>query len=198
MTTSSLTLLETFGSAGFRWVLLDEEENSLRILLDASAKKDFLTLAKKQGWKKQKDRSGDIYLYGMDHYWYFLAGDCRLTVCFQLACCSTLNNGWVPLDKKINVGALDRSLDDVNRNLARHLAPADELCYLLAKCIYTDHQFSITDRERLEHDLLGANEPELSFKLSAVFFHFTPRLLELLRNRQYESIEQELWEFAEY
>ena len=133
----------------------------------------------------------------MDHFLYFTMDDVNLVVCCQLACRSTLNGEWVPLDRKINNFALDRVVKDKDTTLPIP-APEDMLCYLLAKCVYTEEEFSEKDIERIENCMNQVKEPQLSDKLEGVFFYFTPSILEMVRKGQYSDIIEALWCYSEY
>lgn len=198
MKETTLDMIKKISEADISYALLDEENRGVRILLEESDKQKFLKLAKTNGWKKLRDKSGDLYLYGIERFWYYQMEEIRLTVCFRLACRSTLNSGWVPLDRKINSGALNRTVSDGSNSKIRRLEPTDELCYLLAKCVYTDHIFQQCDRERIQKCLIQVKEPEVSDKLAGIFFHFTPVLLDMLQKKEYEDIERALWQYADY
>lgn len=177
------------------YVLLDEEKEVVRILISANEKEAFIKQAKQWGFKREKDTSKDLYLYGMDHFLYYQAEGENLVVCFQLACRSTLNGEWVPLDRKINNFALNRA---VKQKDSMVLGEEDALCYLLAKCVYTKGQFQPYDIERIEDNLKKAEEEALKDKLEGVFFRFTSEMISMLRAKDYENIIEALWCYAEY
>ncbi len=182
---------------GLKVALLDIEENLLRILVDAEQKEQYVQLIRKLGWQQQKDTSKDLYLYGMDHFLYFTMENVKLVVCCQLACRSTLNGEWVPLDRKINNYALERV---VTENAAVMPVPAaeDYLCYLLAKCVYTEEAFCKEDIARIENCMKQVKEPQLSDKLEGVFFYFTKNILEMINKNQYDEIVEALWCYSDY
>lgn len=177
--------------------LLDIEENLLRILIDAEQKDKYVQVLKKLGWRQQKDISKDLYLYGMDHFLYFEMEDVKLVVCCQLACRSTLNGEWVPLDRKINNYALERVVMEQDTVMPVPVAE-DLLCYLLAKCVYTKESFSKEDIARIENCMKQVKEPQLSDKLEGVFFYFTNTILEMVKKGQYDDIVEALWCYSEY
>ena len=45
------------------------------ILIDKDNKKSFAKKLKSAGWKQLKDKSGDLYLYGMEHFMYFIKNE---------------------------------------------------------------------------------------------------------------------------
>lgn len=177
--------------------LLDIEENLLRILIDAEQKDKYVQVLKKLGWRQQKDTSKDLYLYGMDHFLYFVMEDVKLVVCCQLACRSTLNGEWVPLDRKINNFALERVVMEQDTVMPVPVAE-DFLCYLLAKCVYTKESFCKEDIARIENCMKQVKELQLSDKLEGVFFYFTDTILEMVNKGQYDDIVEALWCYSEY
>lgn len=189
------TLAEMLSGAGITYAVLDEEESLIRILIPEDSRAFLKALASKSGWKQCRDRSGDLYLYGTKHFLYYSINEIRLIVCCQLACRSTLNNGWVPLDRKINGQALERVRMEGN---IYYLGVEDELCYLTAKCVYTDRTFDPRDIRRIEACMSVADRAALIPKLEGVFFRFTDRLLQLLAAGKYADIIASLWRFAAY
>lgn len=188
-------ITETLKKAGIAYALLDEKDKNVRILISEKDRRSIITLAGNVGWKRIKDKSGDLYLYGMQRFLYYSAGAVTLTVCCQLACRSTLNDGWVPLDRKINEEALARCRKE---NDVMRLGKEEELCYLLAKCVYTDKCFEKEDIERIESCFSGTEKTNVLPKLEGIFFRFSERMLEMLEKKEYEDIIGALWRFAEY
>ena len=183
--------------AGIRYAILDSEEKSCRILISPDQKNDLIKAASGSGWKKLKDKSKDIYLYGMDHFLYFTVNDVKLTVCFQLACRSTLNGEWVPLDRKINNFAMDRIVMAEGADTYEPM-PEDFLCYLLAKCVYTEKGFSEEDKRRITKCSKKVDTNVLMPKIEGVFFHFSETMLKMIDEGDFEHIIEALWRYAEY
>ena len=167
------------------------------ILCDKSDRKTIAGFLKKQGFKgKRSAFRNDKYLYGTDPFMKFeKAGQSVVLVC-QIACRSTLHGEWVPLDRKINLDALQR----IRRDQAGIplLSYEDELCYLLAKGVYTEKAFSEDCRKRIGLCMKHVQRDVLLPKLEGVFFCFTEKMLVLLEQERYEDIIPALWRFAEY
>lgn len=181
--------------AGIAYACLEQSEKEIRLLISEKQRDLLQKIVGKNGWKKNKDKSGDLYLYGMKRFLYYSVGDVRVTVCCQLACRSSLNEGWVPLDARINNQALT---DMKKRDGVSLLKPEDEFCYLMAKCVYTVKAFGIQDIERIKRSLAASDREALMPKLESVFFRFSGRLLQLTDAHKYEEIIPGLWAFAEY
>lgn len=184
-------------SHDLNFAYLDIDSGSIRILVHPRDKENFGLTLKGVGWKLQKDKSNDIYLYGMDHFQYYTKDGYRLTVCFQMACRSTLNGEWVPLDRKINNAVFNGIEENEDPKYSPSPNPDDLLCYLLAKCVYTEKEFNQTDRQRIQQCLKGATG-DLIPKLTGVFFCFTSRMLQMIKDQDYDHIIEELYAFAEY
>ena len=190
-------VLDILKEAEIAYAVLDDEDRLLRILIHNSQKKQWMGAAKNKGLKQIKDKSGDVYLYGMDHFLYYDIDGERLIVCCQLACRSTLNGEWVPLDRKINNGALDKAIYS-EEDKAYAPGAEDFLCYLLAKCVYTEGGFSDSDKQRIEQCMSKTKKQVLMPKLEGVFFCFTEKLLQMLEAKDYDSIIEALYRYAEY
>ena len=191
------SLNDALVKADVKAALLDREEKLIRILVNPEQKKEFVQVIKSLGGKQQKDKSKDLYLYGMDHFMYFIVDNVKLIACFQLACRSTLNGEWVPLDRIINNFALDRVVSK-KENVMPVPCPEDYLCYILAKCVYTDEQFGEYDIDRIQKCLEETKEPQLSDKLKGVFFNFTTTMITMLKEHKYKDIIEALWCYSEY
>ena len=155
-------LLRQLHSEGIPFALIEDDRNSMRILSSPASRDRIKKLLREQKWARIKKRDKDIYLYGMDHFLYFKKGSISLTICFQLACRSTLHGEWVPLDRKINHTALAKA--DHSR-VPPSLCPEDELCYLLAKCVYTEKCFSDDDQSRIKRAVERVDERLLMPKI---------------------------------
>lgn len=197
MTNIYKPIIDVIMKENIPYALLDAENNIVRILISNTKKNEFSSMAHKNGWKKIKDKSKDIYLYGMDHFMYYAYNDVKIEVCCQLACRSTLNKGWVPLDRMINIGALDRVVCSKEDKVSV-LSAEDFLCYILGKCVYTDEKFSNYDIDRIEKCLNNAEDKLLRTKLQGVFFNFTDELIEMLNEKKYDDLIDALWCYANY
>ena len=187
-------LWEQLNKSGFKYAALDMDDKQLRILVSPKDKDEVKKLLLRLKWRKEKGPE-EIYLYGMGHFSYFEKDGISLTVCYQVACRSTLHGEWVPLDRKINNFALTnvRSVDGVSR-----LCPEDELCYLLAKCVYTEKGFSNEDQTSIKKAIDSIDNDALMPKLEGVFFKFSPRILTMAKDGRFDEIIPALWRFGEY
>ena len=167
----------------------------LTILLDRDDKAAFLSIAKEEGWTEQRAKTKEKYLYGVDPMLEYLARGISLEICFQIACRSALNGAWVPLDRCINQGAIQRARRQEGIKL---LCPEDRLCYLISKCVYTEKIFSDRDILWIQEELGKADMDLFKKKIKMVFFNFSGRLLSMLEQGDHDHIINELWSFADY
>jgi hypothetical protein len=187
---------DAFAKDNIPFALLDEETADVRIFVAQENKACVHNSLKAAGWKEQKDTSKDVYLYGMNRFLYYTKDAVRLTVCFQLACRSTLNGQWVPLDRKINSFALKNAR--TGATCLVELQAEDMLCYLLAKCVYTEGSFAETDKRRIKDCLRSADRAVLMQKLEGVFFKFSDSILKMIEQDEFDSIKERLWAFSDY
>lgn len=178
-----------------RFALLDDSPKEFRLLVSGVSarelKKGFSTL----GFKFLCDFEKEKYLYGMDKFLRFFNGEIYVTICFQIACRSTLHGEWVPLDRKINSTALQTIREEGE---IPTLSPEDALCYLLAKCVYTEKNFSKEDCEKISENFEIADREKLFFKLEGVFFRFTETMIKMCEEKNFSEIIVSLWEFSDY
>lgn len=175
-------------------ILMDYSDTNCLLLVNNLNKAK--SILKKMNVKKLKDNPHELYLYGVDKFGYYSKNGLNLTLCGSLACRSTLNGGWVPLDRKINLSAFDNlRIDPEGYN---HLAYDNELCYLLAKCVYTTRYFSEEDCNRIQVCLNYLKDEDVYQKIEGVFFNFSHEILVLCRNACYENIVESVWLFSDY
>ncbi|GEM_PF-6063712 len=178
------------------FAVLEEREHFSRIFVSLRDKDKVSRIFEDNSWNKLKETPRESYLYGMEHFCYYESHGEKITVVFQLACRSTLNSAWVPLDRKINLTAIERITLDSN-GIPR-LCAEDELCYFLAKCVYTDKTFDLQDIKRIESCFAKSDINQLMPKIESVFFRFSQKMLEMVQNKEYDHIINALWAFAEY
>lgn len=185
-----------FSSEKILFAIVDADAGNLRMLVQSVDKSQAEKILKSNGWKSVRDHSRDIFLYGMDHFSYYEKKGVNLTISCQLACRSTLNGEWVPLDRKINNNVLLNA--NKGESYLVDLQEEDLLCYLLAKCVYTKKIFSDQDKLRIDECIQRVNLEKLMPKLEGVFFRFSKPMLDLIRKDDYDHIIGSLWSFAEY
>lgn len=187
---------DTLNENGIRFCILDEEDKLIRLLVDYNEREKCLTLLKKLGMKTVKDSSKDIYLYGMNRFDYLQEKDKSVTVCYQVACRSTLNGEWVPIDRIVNLTALN----DVRTESEgmKYLGYIDEVCYLLAKCVYTQKAFAKEDVDRITYSYGKADKVLLLQKLELVFFGFASNMMKMIEEQNFDDIIVKFMSYSDY
>ena len=180
-----------------KYAVLGNEQEETLILLSPDDEVNLLKISKQEKWINTDNKIKQKCLYGMHEYLYFSFNNYRFAFCFQLGCKSTLNNAWVPLDRCINIGALDRVLRKDGKNYYQ-LSNEDYLCYLLAKSVYTDKEFKKETIALIDELVKDINIEAFMKKLSFVFFKFTDEMTRLVQAGKYTNIISDFWQFAEY
>jgi hypothetical protein len=180
------------------YVLLSCDENEIFILLNSEHKHQFRQVIKHVGGKFIKNnRKSEQFLYGMDVFNDFYYAGFVITATFQLACRSTMHGAWIPLDRTIGEYALEKRVMDTKSGLYR-LEGKRDFVYKLAKCVFTDKIFSQSARREIQdYEYLISDSQLVSF-LEKVFFKFTPTLIEMLKNRNFEVIIPSYYHFSDY
>lgn len=194
MNKNLLTLFEKFDSNNIKYAILDNMNSEINILIPE--KTLIASIMKSCGFKRIIKNKNDLFLYGMIPFQYYTDGKVDICVCNQVACRSTLNGEWVPLDRKINLNIFS-NLRKRSDNLSI-LCSEDQLCYLLAKSVYTNSCFSIEDINRISVLLNEVDVEKLFPKLEGVFFKFTKQIFEMCKENKFNEIVQAVWSFADY
>lgn len=177
--------------------LVECTENRIILLAKKESAEQLEKFIIKNGFRRNRKKfKHDKYLYGMERFLDYEKDGAEILIVFQLGCRSTLHGEWVPLDRKIN-GSVFQGLYTDKDGICR-ISYEDELCYLLAKCVYTEKAFSKTDRERIEICMGQIDEEKISPKMEGVFFRFTPKLFKLIHEQAYEEVISSLLKYADY
>ena len=138
---------------------------------------------------------GYEFLYQMRPFELYRTGDFYAEFYFQLPCMSLTPKTWIPLDRKIQ-----RRVWEQHRTEAG-IPVLDSVCaciYRLCWAVFYRGFFSEKDRAGLDACPDALEDPALPELLKAVFFQFAPRMLELLRARDYDAIIPEYYAFDQY
>lgn len=188
------TLFTSFDAHNIKYAILDNNKTELNIIIPE--KTQIGSIMKKNGFNRVNRNTNDLFLYGMIPFQYYTNGEINICVCNQVACRSTLNGEWVPLDRKINLNIFN-FIRKTSDNLSI-LCSEDEFCYLLAKSVYTNGIFCEEDINRISVLLEEIDEKKLFPKLEGVFFKFTKQIFEMCKEHKFDEIVQAVWSFAEY
>lgn len=187
------TLVNFIEKGQYPYCVLDTSDHEINFLISEDADEAVRNAMK--GWRRMKRK--EIYLYSLKPILHYRKKNYEIHYHFRLACRSTLNGAWVPLDRCINVSALENAVTDVNTGF-RVLAADDTVCYLLADCIYTKKCFPFEKRNIILKKLEEAGNDILNEKLSKIFFRFSGKLLDMVRKEAFDEIIPMYYAFAEY
>jgi hypothetical protein len=180
------------------YVLLSYDENNMFVLSHSEQKYQFRQTIKRLGGKFIKNsRKSEQFLYGMDVFDDFYYEGFIITITFQLACKSTMHGAWIPLDKTIGEYALENRVIDTKSGLYR-LEDRRCLVYKLAKCVFTDKIFSQAAKREIQDYEALISDNQLVLFLEKVFFKFTPTLIKMLKNRDFDNIISSCYRFSDY
>ena len=144
----------------------------------------------------------DIFLYGVDKFEFKYNNNNKILfdLNFQLAVRSLDAGQWVPLDQKIQDSAWNNMrFGKSNPGLGYWtLSYEDELVMLVSRSIFDKKCFEEGYIHRIEElmTLVSLNESENKFRM--IFFKFTPHLVSLISNNQYQKIIYNYLRFKEY
>ncbi len=190
-------IIKKLEDEGLVFAVLDMPDPVLRILVDPKDRNKLQELLGRYGWKRTKTYDDEKYLYGIEHFMQYDTNGVKLDINFRIACRSTLNSAWVPLDMIINEGALQRTRK-INEIPGPVLSVEDTICYLAAKSVYTEKEFLKPDRLRLKKELDRSDEQLLMNKMKLVFFKFSGQIIQMMKDGEFEDIIPSFWKFAEY
>lgn len=138
-----------------------------------------------------------IFLYNLTPFRMFTNGEINLDISFELNCRSVNMGEWMPIDQSINEEAWEKRV--FNSQTARYeLSDKIKVVHFVTRCVFDKHFFPTKYRESLEILLDQVEFSEISKSLDFVFYKFTDRLLEMLKNRDYENIYSEYIKFHDY
>lgn len=137
-------------------------------------------LPEHQFWKKR----------GIDETLYIDAS-------FKLSCKSLMPKTWIPLDQCINQDIWrNRVFDD--KNSWWIMDDRTIFIYLIVRSIFDKSNFKDVYIEDIEKMLYLLDEDEVINKLKRVFFKYTDRLIELLKEKRYTDIVDDYICYTEY
>jgi len=147
--------------------------------------------------------------YGIENGWMFLYA-LEVPTIFQnikngllIDACSTLctkslnMNAWIPLDKEIQESIWKDKILNKNQ-LWYEMDKANLAVYLVTRAIFEKNFFSDMYKMEIKKIKSLYYEDYVVNKFEKIFFKFTPKLIYLLKNEEYDDILKEYISFAEY
>ncbi|AGF78801.1 hypothetical protein UWK_02261 [Desulfocapsa sulfexigens DSM 10523] len=174
--------------------------NDLDILCKPKHKKTIEVLFSQLGYKCSEDsRDKNIYLYNAEPHQHFFCRkrDLHFDIVYSLAYQSPNHNEWVSVHQEIqkSIWKNKKRVQDIwffqpdNTDLAIHL-----ICH----SIFDKREFRRKHIKELETITPYIDFDKYRHLLTLIFFKFTPYLIKLIENKDYESVFASYMMFKEY
>lgn len=157
-------------------------------------KNDFKKIAHPHGLE-----TGWIFLYGMNPNIKFehMKNRMQIDACDKLATKSIGMLAWVPLDQEIQTSIWRDKI--WNPNLCCwQLDERNLFVYLVVRSVFEKNVFLSSYVTEIKKRKEYLNDPGVEKKLTHIFFCFTPILLNLLRQEEYDAIFNSYITFDDY
>ena len=138
-----------------------------------------------------------VFLYGMQRFKFFIRGAAKLDVCFQLACRSTNDGEWIPIDQEIQDSVWGgRYLCEKKKCYV--LDPVDECVHLLARAFFDKNQVPIDYSERVMFLYSKIDSEKFQKCLELVFFRAAREVHVLVQNGSLMDLKKCILSFDDY
>ncbi|MGM0641873.1 MAG: hypothetical protein ACQESN_10665 [Thermotogota bacterium] len=198
----------------FKYILLRNIDNELPgnlkikkdidILLDFNEYEAALKFFTQHGYKKIKhpfDRYQYLYNTPEHLFLYNEIHNIKFDICFDICVKSLDFNSLkiIPLDKSIQQSAWENMQKVVYDDFQYYsLSKEDELTMLIARSVFDKKEFTQGYQNRIKLLLFEVNKQSLIEKLNVVFFKFTPTLIKLLEELNFNQIYTSYLSFRSY
>jgi len=179
-----------------------KKSKDIDILVSYEQKKKLYNFFQNNGFKKvPHPHRNNIYLYGAKKFEFLKNKDGLIfDLNYQLMCRSLNRGEWMPLDKKIQQSAWEnKRFEKIDENFGYWtLSYNDEFITLIVRSIFDKREFQEGYIKRIEVLKDKIDLKDVKEKMKLVFFKFTPYLLEMIKNKDYENIVKNYIKFKEY
>ena len=180
-------------------VVKDRNLKYFKVLYNKELTMQIIHIAKESRFSKSVFPLGYIdgcsFIYKTREPLVFINNRVVVEMWDQLCCKSLFQDAWLPLDKLI----VENTWDNTEHNSGwRVLNQEFKMIYIITNSVFTKNGFSEDDSE-----YISANEHVFSSSsfvnmLEKEFFLFTPILIKLLKNGQYDIVVDELKKYKNY
>ncbi|WP_027206060.1 nucleotidyltransferase family protein [Butyrivibrio fibrisolvens] len=207
-----LALFDILNSGGIKYMLIKNIDNELPDKLKKRKDIDILvhpndvvkirTLLENEGFERvihsQSVESGWKLLYGAhDCSMYRSKNLMEVDIHDSLCVKSTMVNGWVPLDKRINDVIWDTREWDEELNCWK-LNLKIMFVYLIARSIFDKGTFSDPYINEINRHGNLLDDEQVKSYMEVIFFGFSEKLKKLIKTKQYGIIVDEYYRFSDY
>lgn len=176
-------------------------DKDIDLLVRDKDKERYRDLLKKCGYRKIRHPwdfgNNFVFLYAATPFDFYIKGDIRLDISYQM-CCRSINAGeWMPVDNIIQQSVWETRSIRTGEKWYR-LSREDELIHLLTRCIFDKKEFSDKYINRIEELMPKVNIHDVENKLLKVVFNFTQLLLNMIKKSEYAEINKSYLTFMAY
>ncbi len=173
------------------------------ILVHKKDEKEFIDFFNTHKYQKIKHpHENNIFLYGVNKFQFIhnKFNNILFDLNFQIAVRSLDSGQWIPLDQIIQESAWEnRRFEKVDDKFGYWtLSYNDEFITLLARSIFDKREFQQGYINRINELYSKIDIDDVVEKLNMVFFKFTPYLLEMIENKDFDNIINKYLTFKEY
>ncbi len=193
-----LSLLLDSENIRFKFVEIRNFYISIIVFPDDNTLLDNLSKKEKHSLIKLNHPYGKMFgysfLYQMKEFQLYYFKNAFLQVFFQLPCMSLENNTWIPLDRSIQSSVWNRTSTTDNKMLNNECL----FIYKLCLCVFQFKNFADEHILFLSNLFLSLDVSYLEEMLNYVFFSYTSRMMDLIRQNKYDKIINDYYSFNCY
>ena len=190
-------LLEQLSKACVNYRIISVRSGLMTVIIKPSDKKKAMEVMKRSHFKKLDHpygkKHGFGFLYKMHEFSLFSRKNGAVEVFYELPSLSMTPKKWIPLDLHVQAAIWENSSSDTNL-----LDDESAWIYRMCLCIFTQVKLYEDDIEYFKKNKEIPFKDTIRERLELVFFGFTDRLLELLKNEKYEDIVETFYTYREY
>ncbi len=180
-----------------------EVGKDIDILINKNEEKKFISFLKENSYKQLiHPFRYDTFLYGVNRleFRYKNNKDILFDPNFQIIVRSFEAGQWIPLDQIIQKSAWEnKRFHQQDSNFGYWtLSYDDEFVCLVARCVFDKKEFQDGYKKRIDELYSMINKEDVLEKLNLIFFKFTPYIMELIKEKNYDNIIKNYLQFKEY
>lgn len=174
--------------------------NDLDIICKREQRKELIKLLKYFGFKFRPDgRFRNIYLYGTYPHDHFRSNkiDLHIDIVYNLSYRSTNKGEWVPAHAEIQQ-SIWKNITYSDTIWKCEPSKEDELVHIIAHSILDKRVITPAYSNRITELLKNVDIVKVLSLLEHLFFAFTPHLIQLLQNKEFENVFNKYISFGDY
>lgn len=180
-------------------VVEEGKKKYYKVIYKKAQASQIMRIAKESSFKKSAFPLGLIdgcsFIYKTREPLVFINEDVVVEMWDQLCCKSLFQAAWLPLDKIIVENTWANTEQFSGWNV---LNQEFKMIYVITNSVFTKKSFSLDDCAYINDKKSVFSSQSFINMLEKEFFLFTPVLIEMLKNGQYDSVVKELKAFKNY